>query len=142
MATSHDMTTPGAGAISRLNTARMQQGSTDNADRLIAERRAASSAVSHSDAMQDVYAERSAAREAEQREAEEYRDAVENSHEWRDRHSVGERFDRDNPRPRVGSPDDLDFLKRMAEESAWLKRRDEYLQRAEGEELAARIFRR
>ncbi|WP_143626277.1 hypothetical protein [Streptomyces viridosporus] len=68
--TSHDMTTPGDGSTSRLNSARMQQGSTENADRLITERRAESPAVSHNDMMAEHYAERNAAREAERADVE------------------------------------------------------------------------
>ncbi|WP_405892435.1 hypothetical protein OG612_18640 [Streptomyces sp. NBC_01527] len=79
MAEFHDMTTPGQGSNSRLNSARMQQGSPDNADRLLAERRTFSLAGRHNDAMQDVYAERAAAREAaleEVRESSETPDEI------------------------------------------------------------------
>jgi hypothetical protein len=48
----------------------MQQGSTENADRLLAERREDSPTVSHSDSLAEHYAERAAAREAEREPAE------------------------------------------------------------------------
>ncbi|WKV72735.1 hypothetical protein AW27_015075 [Streptomyces sp. PCS3-D2] len=63
--TTWDITTEGQGSTSRLNTARMQQGSTGNVDRLLTEHRAASSAVSHNDMMLSVYEERALKHEAE-----------------------------------------------------------------------------
>ncbi|MGA5407246.1 hypothetical protein ACPCSC_08270 [Streptomyces lavendulocolor] len=89
----------------------------------------------------DHYAEKAAAREAAQREAEEYGRAVENSRQWRERYEAGEEWQKDNPRPRAATPDQDDFLERMAEVSAWEKAREKYLARVEGEKLAARIFR-
>ncbi|MGW6012350.1 hypothetical protein [Streptomyces sp. NPDC055210] len=89
----------------------------------------------------DHYAEKAEAREAARRETEDYQDSVKYSHEWRDRHAAGERFDRDNPKPRTTTPDAPDFLERMSEQDAWQRRRDDYLMRAEGEEIAARISR-
>lgn len=123
----------------------MQQGSPENADRLIAERRAGSSAVSHSDSLADHYAERAARKEAEQREAED--DAHwEKMQRVRDERNAAVRgFETEDPHPYpfgLPSPDDPDndIVAAYSETLAWEKRRDDYLARAEGEELAAQII--
>ncbi|MFG3211039.1 hypothetical protein [Streptomyces tendae] len=117
-------------------------GGSTNYDRRQADRRSRALAPrSNGNYHSDHYAAKAEAREAMRREAEEYRAAVKNSHEWRDRDDAGKRFDRDNPRPPATDPDDPDFLERMAEEDAWWKQREECITRAEGEKLAARIAR-
>ncbi|OCC07524.1 hypothetical protein [Streptomyces sp. PTY087I2] len=139
----HDMTTGGQGSNSRLNSARMQQGSAENADRLLAERRS-SSAVSHSDMAAEHYAERAARKEADQRQAEE--DIHwENVRRERDEQNDAVRgFEIEDPHPHpLGLPapndPDADLNTAYFETLAWEKRREDYLTRAEGEELAARI---
>ncbi|MFF6997604.1 hypothetical protein ACFY93_21955 [Streptomyces sp. NPDC008313] len=125
--TAHDMTTPGAGSNSRLNSARMQQGSTENADRLLSERRAGSSAVSYA----DVYEERAARKEAEQRELEAYRAEEKADVERRKRQELGERWQDD-----LALEPNSSLTEQLA---AARKSHAEFMQRAEGEELAARI---
>jgi hypothetical protein len=129
MTTNHDMTTPGEGANSRLNSARMHQGSPENADRLLSERRAGSSAVSYA----DVYEERAARKEAEQRELEAYRAEEKAEAERRKREELGERWQSE-------SGHDVDLNSSLADQlAAARKSHAEFMQRAEGEELAARI---
>ncbi|MGV9728466.1 hypothetical protein ACWDUE_13970 [Streptomyces albogriseolus] len=131
---SHDMTTPGAGSNSHLNSARMQQGSPENADRLLAERRAGSRAVSHSDSLADHYAERAAQREAERQEAEEWQAEQKAEAERRKRAETGERWD-------AASGHTVDLGSTVADQvTAARQSLDEFTQRAEGEELAAQII--
>ncbi|MEU9652628.1 hypothetical protein AB0E00_27450 [Streptomyces sp. NPDC048110] len=129
MTTGWDMTTPGAGSNSRLNSAKHQQGSTDNADRLLRERRAGSSAVSYA----DVYEERAARKEAEQSELEALRVQQKTEADRRKREELGERWSADYDLTvscHSGPADEI---------AAARKSLDEFTQRAEGEELAARI---
>ncbi|MEU0577875.1 hypothetical protein ABZ465_11355 [Streptomyces griseoincarnatus] len=117
-------------------------GGSTNYDRRQADRRSRALAPKEASGHADHYAAKAEARKAERREAEEYRESVKWSRHWSDRQAAEVSFSADDPEPRVGTPDDDDFLERMAEHDAWTKRRDAYLQRAEGEELAARISRR
>lgn len=133
MTTSHDMTTLGQGSNSRLNTAQRQQGSPENADRLLAERRNTSPAGSHSDSLGDQYAERAAAREANRHEHDELLKAEQASRERRKREGLGDRWqaEADITVNRYADP---------AEELAAARQSlAEFTERAEGEELAARI---
>ncbi|MFD3545265.1 hypothetical protein ACFWUW_06525 [Streptomyces sp. NPDC058655] len=144
----HDMNTGGRGSTSRGDTAGGQDP-TDSASRNHAAMRRrqiaeAAAAVSHNDAMQDVYAERSARKEAEQREAEE--DAHwEKMRRGRDEQNDAVRaFEIEDPHPHplgLPAPDDpeTDLNTAYFETLAWEKHRDDYLARTEGEELAARI---
>ncbi|KIX79224.1 hypothetical protein SF12_05695 [Streptomyces sp. MBRL 601] len=137
MATSHDMTTPGQGSNSHLNSARMQQGSSENADRLLAERRSASLTDSHNDTMAVHYAERNAKREAEQTELAELRRSEAAGAEFRklwDSNEIGE-FMRDDPKP-LGTGD---VVEDMHAEAAWRERYENAKNQVEGEELAAKI---
>ncbi|MFC7814325.1 hypothetical protein ACFUTR_06690 [Streptomyces sp. NPDC057367] len=89
----------------------------------------------------DHYAEKAKAREAERQEAEEYRNLRSVLREADTRYDALNAFRADDPEPFTTTPDADDFLERMAEHAEWVKRRDAYLQRAEGEELAARVAR-
>lgn len=75
----------------------------------------------------NVYEEKALAREAAQREAEEYSREI----EQRERDELLLPFLADDPRP--------DMLTEMSD---WEQRRDKYLMRAEGEKIASRIARR
>ncbi|MET9320797.1 hypothetical protein ABZX75_11515 [Streptomyces sp. NPDC003038] len=90
----------------------------------------------------DHYAEKAAAREAERREVEEYRQALADSREWETEYQANLKYQRENPRPHVPDADDPEFYARIAEDLNWAASREKYVTRAEGEELAARIFRR
>ncbi|MEY2227461.1 MULTISPECIES: hypothetical protein [unclassified Streptomyces] len=90
----------------------------------------------------DHYAEKAAAREAGQREAKEYRDAVECDREWRTRYEAKERYATGNPEPHFPDASDEEYTERSTEWRNWHARKDEYLMRAEGEQIAARISRR
>lgn len=87
----------------------------------------------------DHYEEKAREREAAQREAEANRNAAEWSSEWREREDAISRFRADDPEPFVPGPDADDFYVRMDERAEWEKRRDAYLDRVEGEKIAARI---
>ncbi len=126
MPLSHDMTTGGQGSNSRANTARWQQGSPTNADRLSAERRPAPSAVSHSEALAEHYAERAAQKEAEQRELEAWRAEQKAEAVRSKRADMHGRWMADEP-------------SKMSLEEA-RESFTEYQRRAEGEELAVSIF--
>lgn len=90
----------------------------------------------------DHYAEKAEAREAEKREVEEYRNSVESDREWRTRYEAKECYATGNPEPRFPDDSDENFTERFIEWQNWHARKDEFLVRAEGEELAARISRR
>ncbi|MFG2635309.1 hypothetical protein ACGFX8_15580 [Streptomyces sp. NPDC048362] len=90
----------------------------------------------------DHYVEKAEAREAEKREAEEYRNSVECDREWRTRYETKERYATGNPEPRFPDDGDEDFTERAMEWQDWQARKDEYLMRVEGEQIAARIGRR
>ncbi|MFF4578235.1 hypothetical protein ACFY15_07525 [Streptomyces sp. NPDC001373] len=90
----------------------------------------------------DHYEEKARAREAAQREADEYRERIRVMHEIDERDGALKAFRADDPEPRTPGPDADDFLERMTEHDAWTKRRNKYLARVEGEALAARIGRR
>ncbi|WP_030782157.1 hypothetical protein [Streptomyces sp. NRRL S-920] len=134
---SHAMTTAGQGSNSRLNTARMQGNSTENADRLIRERRdAAAASVSHNDKVQQHYAESAAEHEAGQRELERWKAEQKADTESRKRRELGERWQAETDITVSRSSDHSEDLA-AARESF-----NNFTQRAEGEELAARIFNR
>lgn len=128
--------------------AEVTSGGSTYYDREQASRRSRGAApkVSGSD-YSDHYAEKAAAREAAQRTAEGMREW---DQAWRERYERDARllpFLTEDPEPYplgLPSPDDpdADILEASAEQSAWMERRDQFLKRAEGEELAARIFRR
>ncbi|MFE5076905.1 hypothetical protein [Streptomyces halstedii] len=129
---------PGQGSNSRLNTARMQQGSTENADRLIAERRQRDMEVSWDShdrkrALQDHYEERALAREAERREFEEWQAEQKTEVDRGKRAELGARWQAETDLAVTGHSDATEELT-TARESY-----DKFMQRAEGEELAARI---
>ncbi|MFC7922214.1 hypothetical protein [Streptomyces cinereoruber] len=86
----------------------------------------------------DHYAEKAAAREAERREAEEWAAKVKEDRESHKREELARTFWEDEPAP-ISDPSHPDFLSSMNEAR---KRLNAHIQRAEGEELAARIFRR
>ncbi|MEU9266343.1 hypothetical protein AB0E04_12945 [Streptomyces sp. NPDC048251] len=88
------------------------------------------------------YQEKAEAREAEQREAEEYQRDTETRRKGSEIREAEQRFEDDDPRPRCPDVDDADYSERMGEWVAWESRKSKYLRRAEGEELAARIGRR
>ncbi|MFD0074493.1 hypothetical protein ACFVIY_18875 [Streptomyces sp. NPDC127166] len=135
----HDMTTDGQGSNSRLNTARMQGDSTENADRLIRERRAAAAtAVSHNDKMQRHYAEMAAVHDAEQRELEDFRAQQKADAERRKRDELHGRWEAEEGQY-IAIDRHSDPLEALAETRQSLA---EFKQRAEGDELAARIFNR
>ncbi|MGW1673765.1 hypothetical protein [Streptomyces sp. NPDC002324] len=123
-------------------------GGSTSYDRKYAERRSRSAAprVSSSD-YADHYAEKAAAREREQRRAQEDREWTESSRERDERELRLLKFRADDPEPWPlglpipGDPDN-DISEASTEQQAWENRRDQFLQRAEGEELAARISRR
>ncbi|MFJ1930545.1 hypothetical protein [Streptomyces sp. NPDC088131] len=101
----------------------------------------------HGDTRPDHYAEKAAARERDQRRAQEDDEWGRSSRERDERAAKLLSFRAEDPEPwplGLPSPDDSDndIFQASAEQSAWQKRRDEYLMRAEGEELAARISRR
>ncbi|MFG2682589.1 hypothetical protein [Streptomyces sp. NPDC048392] len=107
----------------------MQQGSTDNADRLLAERRAGSSAVGYA----DVYEERAARKEAEQRELEAYRAEQKAEVERRTREEMGARWEAEEGHT-------VDLNSSLTDQlTAARDSRDEFMRRTGGEELAARI---
>lgn len=142
MTEAHDMTTEGQGSNSRLNTARMQQDSPENADRLLAERRAATAAAeSHDDKMQEHYAEMAAKRTAERLDA-----SIELGRENYQRERLEARiaqlqFELDDPEPSMNDPH-TDGYASIEAHAAWEERRKARLERSEGEELADRIFSR
>ncbi|MHC0434349.1 hypothetical protein ACX6XY_29880 [Streptomyces sp. O3] len=126
------------------------QGGSTTSDRKYADgmsRRMAQSRNSGGSAYADHYAEKAAAREREKRTAAGIREWDESARERDERAMKLLTFRADDPEPwpfGLPSPDDPDhdIFEASEEQQAWEKRRDKYLQRAEGEELAARISRR
>ncbi|MFF7492680.1 hypothetical protein [Streptomyces rubiginosohelvolus] len=149
MATSHDMTTLGQGSNSRLNSAQYQQGSPENADRLLAERRSSSLAdsYSHNDAIADHYAERNAQKERDAREArwdaerdrrvKALDDPIAKALRERDmRGGCGDPgYFYDEEDPRWGSRDEWE-----AEKQEWQASRDRFEAKLVGDDLATRII--
>ncbi|MFF4582955.1 hypothetical protein ACFY15_31930 [Streptomyces sp. NPDC001373] len=93
------------------------------------------------------YAEKAEAREREQRKAQEDREWTESSRARDEREVKLLTFRASDPEPwplGLPSPGDPvnDIFEASVEQQDWQRRRDEYLLRAEGEELAARISRR
>ncbi|MFI8437057.1 hypothetical protein ACIGJO_25625 [Streptomyces sp. NPDC079020] len=141
MTTVWDTPDSGQGSNSRLNTARMHQGSTENADRLIAERRRrdmeASWEVSdRNNALLDQYEARALAREAERRELDEWRAEQKAEADRSKRAELGERWQAEADITASRHSDMTDEL------GAARQSYDQFTQRAEGDELAARIFNR
>ncbi|MFD3536278.1 hypothetical protein [Streptomyces sp. NPDC058664] len=142
----HDMNTGGRGSTSRGDTAGGQDP-TDTASRNHAAMRRrqiaeSAAAVSHNDMMADHYAERAAAREAEQREAESFRNLAAWSRELESRNEAERRFIADDPEPDVPDTAAADYSERIAAWSEWVARKEQHEIRAEGEDIAARIFNR
>ncbi|MFG2815730.1 hypothetical protein [Streptomyces sp. NPDC048410] len=145
MAQAWDMTTEGQGSTSRHDTAGGQDPAASAARNHAAQRRqqmAESLRPTHNDLMAEHYAEKAAVREVERREAESYRHSVAWSRDREALHEIEFRFVADDPEPYVPPADADDFSERMTEWSDWTERKAQYATRAEGEELAARIFNR
>lgn len=142
------MTAEGQGSTSRLNSARMQQGSAENADRLLAERRSASSAVSHSDSLAEVYEERAKQKERDQntlwfernreQRLRELEDPINKAVDKRFGYGCGDPgyfYDEDDPR--WISREDWE-----ADKAKWEAARDRYEAKLVGDDLAKRITNR
>ncbi|MFI8422344.1 hypothetical protein [Streptomyces sp. NPDC085479] len=117
-------------------------GSTTH-DRGYAERwsRRAAESSTRSD-YSDHYAEKAAAREAAQREAEDYRRSLQWAQEGRKTRDEEHQFEVNDPKPVWPNPNDSDYHEREGEWIAWQARKEKHLARVEGEKLAARISRR
>ncbi|MFJ8000166.1 hypothetical protein ACIQ7D_24005 [Streptomyces sp. NPDC096310] len=118
-------------------------GGSTTYDREYADRRSRARAPrSNPNDHSDHYAEKAAAREADRREAEEYRQALADSREWAAENAANIAFQGENPRPRIPAHmNDPEFGKQLAEDLDWVGERDKHVLRAEGEALAAEIYR-
>ncbi|MFH9735085.1 hypothetical protein [Streptomyces sp. NPDC017260] len=142
MAEAHDMTQGGQGSTSRFNTAG-NQDPTESASRNLAARRreqiAGMLTPSHNDMMAEHYEERAARKEADQRELEAYRAQQKEDAEWRKREEWRDRWmASDEARDLTVSP----YSDPGEELDAARKRHADFMQRAEGDELAAQIITR
>ncbi|MEV1009806.1 hypothetical protein [Streptomyces sp. NPDC049881] len=122
-------------------------GGSTNYDRRQADRRSRALAPRpNGNDHSDHYAAKAEARERAERN-EQLAHEWERSHkEWSNRDEIKRRFAANDPEPwPFGLPGpndpDHDIFEASAEQQAWEKRRDEYLARAEGEQLAAQISR-